>query len=80
MKLQAQSSKLQRSTKIQTPNTRETPNTKHQTPKKLQISSLKNPRGAGRVRPSRHGPLPFGGWILGFVWCLELGAWSFQSL
>src|SRR5881628_1862740 len=68
-KLKAQA----KSTKFQTPSSKEapspklqTPNTKHQTPEKLQAPS------------SKRGPR-FGAWNLGFLWCLELGGWCFDS-
>src|SRR5881628_2975759 len=68
-KLKAQA----KSTKFQTPSSKEapspklqTPNTKHQTPEKLQAPS------------SKRGPR-FGAWNLGFLWCLELGFWCFDS-
>src|SRR6059058_2228577 len=44
----------------------QTPNTKHQRSPKLQVPS------------SRRGPR-FGAWNLGFLWCLELGFWCFDS-
>src|SRR5580765_4827257 len=59
--------------KLQIPNSKlqrstrsQTPNTKLQTPEKLQAPS------------SKRGPR-FGAWNLGFLWCLELGFWCFDS-
>src|SRR6266699_2313425 len=59
--------------KLQIPNSKlqrstrsQTPSTKLQTPEKLQAPS------------SKRGPR-FGAWNLGFLWCLELGFWCFDS-
>src|SRR5438270_6188863 len=48
-----------------------TPSTKHQAPGKLQTSSS----NGGTARRW----LFFGVWSLEFLWCLELGIWSFRS-
>src|SRR6266498_3252733 len=52
--------------KHQTPNSNEAPSPKLQTPERLQVPS------------SKRGPR-FGAWNLGFIWCLELGFWCFDS-
>src|SRR6185503_1297923 len=54
------------SSKFQTSSSKEAPGPKHQTPEQLQAPRSK--RG-----------LRFGAWNLGFVWCLELGFWCFNS-
>src|SRR5216117_4040045 len=55
------------------------PNTKHQTPKKLQVPNTKHQAPNSREAPSsKRGPW-FGAWNLGFLWCLQLGFWCFDS-
>src|SRR5881628_1128668 len=57
-----------RQLKLQTPKKLQVQRSKHQTPEKLQASSSKSKR-----EPR------FGAWNLGFLWCLELGFWCFDS-
>src|SRR5580765_1523514 len=47
----------------------ETPTTKHQAPEKSQIPNI-NQSSSGL----------FEGWILQFLWCLDVGAWFFRKL
>ena len=47
---------------------------------KLQAPSFKLQRISKSQIPEVFNPQVFDVWILGFLWCLELGAWSFQSL
>src|SRR5439155_17818581 len=54
--------------KLQTPKKLQVQRSKHQTPEKLQAPSSKSKRGPR-----------FGAWNLGFLWCLELGFWCFDS-
>src|SRR6266567_977452 len=55
------------------------PNTKLQAPKKHQVPNTKHQAPNSREAPSsKRGPR-FGGWNLGFLWCLELGVWCFDS-
>ena len=52
--------------KLQAPKKHQVPNTNHQAPNSREAPS------------SKRGPR-FGAWNLGFLWCLELGFWCFDS-
>src|SRR6266480_1279355 len=55
------------------------PNSKLQAPKKHQVPNTKHQAPNSREAPSsKRGPR-FGAWNLGFLWCLELGFWCFDS-
>src|SRR6185503_7177415 len=54
--------------KLQAPKKHQVPNTKHQAPNSREAASYKL-----EARPR------FGAWNLGFLWCLELGFWCFDS-
>src|SRR6266566_2526681 len=57
----------------------QTPNSKPQAPKKHQVPNTKRQAPNSREAPSsKRGPR-FGAWNLGFLWCLELGFWCFNS-
>src|SRR5258705_3750241 len=55
------------------------PNSKFQAPKKLEVPNTEHQAPNSRQAPSsKRGPR-FGAWNLGFLWCLELGFWCFDS-
>src|SRR6266540_3233391 len=58
---------------------RQAPNSKLQAPEKHQVPNTKDQAPNSREAPSsKRGPR-FGAWNLGFLWCLELGFWCFDS-
>src|SRR5881396_3895147 len=61
------------SSKFQTPSSKEAPGPNHQTP------SSKHQRSSKLQVPSSKRGQRFGAWNLGFLWCLELGFWCFDS-
>src|SRR6266511_3220830 len=57
--------------KFQTPSSKEAPGPNHQTPTSREAPSSKFQARSAAQR--------FGAWNLGFLWCLELGFWCFDS-